>query len=109
LQLAQLNLARMLAPLDDDLLLVNLSVWGSRGALTAFVFRHDGHAAALRRRRACFEPAGEPMVVCWWVEEGHRPDLGEARARLEHLRAHGPTGYAFAFKRPWPDPSGPVV
>jgi Domain of unknown function (DUF3291) len=87
---------------DDDLLLVNMSVWESPEALTAFVYRERGHAEALRRRRAWFVPAERPMVVLWWVAEGHRPDLAEASERLEHLRVHGPSGYAFLFKGPWP-------
>jgi Domain of unknown function (DUF3291) len=146
-QLAQLNLARMLAPLDspeladfiealapvnaaaeaapgfvwrladesgigatairlleDDLLLVNMSVWVSPEALTAFVYGKRGHADALRRRREWFEPSGRPMVVLWWVEEGHRPDLAEATERLDHLREHGPSGHAFPLKAPWPEP-----
>ena len=148
MHLAQLNLARMLAPLDspeladfvaalapvnaaadaspgfvwrladesgtaatsirlfdDDLLIVNMSVWVSPEALTAFVFRQHGHAGVLRRRREWFEPAGTPMTALWWVGEGHRPDLTEAIERLEHLRAHGPTGYAFRLPPPWPDPA----
>ena len=146
MHLAQLNLARMLAPLDspelaafvaslapvnaaadaapgfvwrladesgtgatgirlfdDDLLLVNMSVWESPEALTAFVYRQRDHAGALRRRREWFEPAGSPMVALWWVEPGHRPDVPEASERLEHLRAHGPTGFAFPFNLPVPE------
>jgi hypothetical protein len=146
MHLAQLNLARMLAPLDspeltdfvaslapvntaadaapgfvwrladetgtgatgirvfdDDLLLVNMSVWESPEALAAFVFRQGDHATALRRRREWFERAGAPMVVLWWVEPGHRPDVPESAERLAHLRTHGPTGYAFPFTLPVPE------
>ena len=90
---------------DDDLLLVNMSVWTSPEALAAFVYRQRDHARALRRRREWFEPAGSPMVVLWWVEEGHRPGLSEAAERLAHLRAHGPSGHAFPFKLPVPEPA----
>lgn len=29
---------------------------------------------------------------------GHEPSVAEAEDRLEHLRAHGPTPYAFTFR-----------
>ena len=41
----------------------------------------------------------EAWVVLWWVPRGHRPTLSEAVARLELLRAKGPTQEAFTFKR----------
>ena len=142
-QIAQLNLARMLAPLDDpimadfvaslapvnaaadaapgfvwrladesgtgatsiridddDMLIVNMSVWATPEDLTAFVRGQHGHVGALRRRYEWFERAERPMVVLWWVEDGHRPTLGEAGERLEHLRANGPTPAAFPFRLP---------
>jgi len=37
-------------------------------------------------------------AVLWWVPEGHRPTADEAIERLEHLRRHGPTSYAFTFR-----------
>jgi len=33
-----------------------------------------------------------------WVEPGHAPTVVEARKRLEHLREHGPSDYAFAWE-----------
>jgi hypothetical protein len=32
------------------------------------------------------------------------PSLAEAKERLEHLRLHGATPYAFTFKIPFPPP-----
>jgi hypothetical protein len=90
---------------DDETMLVNLTVWSDAEALGAFVFRHSGHAEALRRRRDWFERPDAPMVVLWWVEDGHIPDVAEAAERLEHLRAHGPTPYAFPFTLPVPPPA----
>ena len=49
-----------------------------------------------------FERAERPMVVLWWVDDGHRPTLAEAVERLEHLRANGPTPHAFPFRLPVP-------
>jgi heme-degrading monooxygenase HmoA len=140
--LAQLNIARALAPLDSDLLapfvaaldeinaladaapgfrwrledgesdlpgaigiqafddpqvIVNLSVWDSREALWDFVYSGD-HLAVMRRRREWFGALGELHLVLWWVEPGTEPSIEESIARLEHLRAHGPTPHAFTFK-----------
>ena len=42
----------------------------------------------------------------WWVPAGHVPDVAEARERLAHLRAHGPSPFAFPFGAPFPPPVG---
>lgn len=82
---------------DDDRMLINLSVWESVDALTEFVYRSD-HTPVMRRRKQWFETI-RLYLALWWVPAGHRPTPLEARGRLEHLRTHGPTPYAFTFKR----------
>lgn len=89
---------------EDDLLLVNLSVWTTAEALRAYVY-HGPHVALLRRRREWFAPMKEMHTALWWVPTGHRPSVDEARERLEHLRAHGPSGYAFRFQEVFPPPA----
>ena len=37
------------------------------------------------------------MVVLWWVADGHIPSVEEAKERLEFLRRHGPSPWAFPF------------
>jgi hypothetical protein len=39
------------------------------------------------------------------VPAGERPPLPEAQARLDHLREHGATPYAFTFKERFPAPA----
>jgi hypothetical protein len=39
-----------------------------------------------------------PHFVMWWVPAGHLPTLGEAKERLEHLTARGPSDYAFGWE-----------
>src|SRR5258706_590158 len=74
--------ATSLRPLGEDTI-VNLSVWESVEALSAYVYR-SRHLDVLRRRREWFVPAGgQAYLVLWWVPAGHRPDLTEAIARLE--------------------------
>lgn len=84
-------------PFDDDTILVNFSTWESVEALADYVYRTD-HVAYLRRRREWFERLDEISSVLWWVPAGHRPVADEAIARLDHLRAHGPSPFAFTFR-----------
>ena len=37
------------------------------------------------------------MFALWWVERGHIPTLEEAKTRLDHYRAHGPSDDAFGW------------
>jgi Domain of unknown function (DUF3291) len=83
---------------DDDLMLVNMSVWESIDALAEFVYR-SGHVDVMRRRREWAEHMKEAYMCLWWIPGGHIPAIEEAKERLEHLRRHGPTPTAFTFKR----------
>jgi hypothetical protein len=67
----------------------------------AFTYRSD-HASVYRRRREWFEHPQEPYLVLWWISAGHIPTVDEAEERLRHLVAHGPSPYAFTFKRRFP-------
>jgi heme-degrading monooxygenase HmoA len=148
--LAQINIARMLAPIDDPLMaefvarldtinaladrspgfiwrlqtesgdatgvraydderiIVNMSVWESLEALTAFVYASD-HRPVMQRRRQWFERFDGPYMALWWVPEGDIPSVEDAMERLEHLRANGPTPYAFTFVRAFPAPGSSSI
>ena len=82
-------------------MIVNLTVWESIEALRDYAYRSD-HLDVLRRRREWFVPFGGPSLVVWWVPAGHRPTTAEARSRLDHLAAHGPTPEAFTLKTTFP-------
>jgi hypothetical protein len=84
---------------EDQSILINMSVWRSIDDLKAFVYR-SAHAPVMRRRRDWFAPFAGAYQALWWVRAGHLPTPFEAKARLEHLRAHGPSAYAFTFKQP---------
>jgi hypothetical protein len=92
--------ATAVRPFEDDLLLINMSVWESVESLGDYVYRTD-HAGYLRRRREWFERIREAIVALWWVPAGHRPTVAEAIARIDHLRANGPTPHAFTFRHPF--------
>jgi Domain of unknown function (DUF3291) len=81
----------------DDRVIVNMSVWDSIEALWRFVY--DGsHLEVMRRRREWFDRI-EMHLVLWWLPAGELPTVAEAERRLDHLREHGPTPFAFTFKR----------
>lgn len=84
----------------DDQIIVNLTVWASVEDLADFAYRDPGHVAVLRRRRDGFRRLGRAHQVLWWVPRDHRPSVSEAEQRLDHLREHGPTPWAFTFKQP---------
>jgi hypothetical protein len=143
--LAQINIGRILAPIDDPLMaefvaqldtintladrspgfvwrlqtaegnatsvqaypdpsiLVNMSVWESVEALTAFAYA-GAHRPVMQRRRQWFARFDGAYMALWWVPAGHIPTVEEARERLDHLNAHGPTPFAFTFKQAFPAP-----
>ena len=81
----------------DPLIIMNLTVWDSIDALDAFV-RDTEHVSFLRRRREWFERSAEAYFAMWWIPAGTTPTPNEAMERLAHLRANGPSAYAFTFR-----------
>jgi hypothetical protein len=94
--------ATALRPMGEDTL-VNISVWKDVASLNKYVYQ-SAHAEIMRRRKEWFERMKEAWVVLWWVPKGHRPTVQEASARLELLRAKGPTEQAFTFKKAFAAP-----
>ncbi|HET8772575.1 MAG TPA: DUF3291 domain-containing protein [Thermoanaerobaculia bacterium] len=86
-----------LRPYDDERILVNMSVWESVEALKNYTYR-TVHAELLRDRKSWFEKFEGAFLALWWVPEGHTPSVDEAKQRLAHLEAHGPSQFAFTFK-----------
>ncbi|NGN97540.1 DUF3291 domain-containing protein [Grimontia sp. S25] len=78
--------------------LINLSVWESADALKQFMFKTH-HVGIMKRRNEWFEKPNSHNFVMWWIPEGHIPSLEEAKERLEHLREHGESEYAFTFRQ----------
>lgn len=99
--------ATALRPMGEDTL-VNVSVWKDVASLNTYVYQ-SAHVEVMRRRKEWFERMREAYVVLWWVRKGHRPTTAEAIAKLELLRAHGPTKDAFTFRQAFlpPDAAQP--
>jgi hypothetical protein len=99
--------ATAIRPTDDDLFLINMSVWTSIEALRAFTYT-TAHVQVLRDRREWFEKLATAHLVLWWVPAGHIPSVEEALDRLGRLRHEGPTPAAFTFRTPFePGSEGP--
>lgn len=93
---------------DDERIIINMSVWESLEALTAFVYA-SAHRPVMQRRRQWFERFNGAYIALWWIPEGHLPGVEEARERLDYMRVHGPTPFAFSFARPFAAPGEDVV
>ncbi len=85
----------------DDRILLNMSVWENIETLKHYVYR-TMHAELLRQRHDWFEKFEGTYTALWWVPQGHRPSIDEAKKRIAHLDEHGPTEFAFTFKSIFP-------
>ena len=81
--------------------LINMSVWQDLDSLHDYVYR-SAHNQVMALRKQWFERMGEVYAVLWWVESGHVPTLQESAARLDYLREHGASAFAFSFKQDFP-------
>ena len=88
---------------DDDMIIVNLTVWENLDALREFVYR-SSHSGALRDRKRWFEKFDGPYYALWWVPAGHLPSTEDGKERLEYLREHGESRFAFSFKNIFSEP-----
>ncbi len=88
----------------DERILFNLSVWESVEALFNYTYRSQ-HAIVMRDGRRWFKKYDSPTLVLWWIQSEQLPTVNEAKERLEYLRQHGSTPYAFSFKKTFPTPS----
>lgn len=90
--------ATYLRPYDDERILINMSVWESVEALKEYTYR-TAHAELLRQRHEWFEPFSGAYLALWWVTAGHLPSVDEAKERIANLDRHGPTSFAFTFRK----------
>ncbi|HEX3444043.1 MAG TPA: DUF3291 domain-containing protein, partial [Chthoniobacterales bacterium] len=95
--------ATAIRPYDDDTILINMSVWETVEALKAFAYRTH-HANVMRQREKWFERLETYFIALWWIPVGSVPTVLEAKLRLDHLRQHGESPFAFSFKKIFPLP-----
>ena len=88
---------------DDELVIVNMSVWESLDALRAFAFQ-SAHTPFMKRRKEWFSKFPSNQVALWWVLEKHIPTVDETKKRLQSLDTQGDTPFAFTFRTLFPAP-----
>jgi len=88
---------------DDEMIAINMSVWESVDALREFAYKSQ-HAGVMRDRKRWFAKFDGPYMALWWIPAGHIPTPQEGKERLEYLRQHGETEYAFSFKKIFSQP-----
>jgi uncharacterized protein DUF3291 len=81
---------------EDAAVITNLSVWQTPEHLERFVW-NTVHKRYYQRRAEWFSLMEKQQFVMWWVDEGHRSTLEEAKARLEHLEGYGDSDFAFGW------------
>jgi hypothetical protein len=81
---------------DDPRVLPNLTVWKNVEALERFVWK-TVHSRFFARRAEWFEHIETPLVL-WHVPSGDKPTMVDGVERLEHLKTHGASDYAFGWQ-----------
>ena len=90
------NAFRFEMPWEDDMVIVNMSVWKDVESLKNFTYQ-TVHSYFLKSRKKWFHQLDHPHTVMWWVNDGYIPSLIEAKAKLDLLEKKGPTEDAFLF------------
>src|SRR4051812_22885945 len=91
---------------DDELMLLNMSVWESIETLRAFTYT-TAHTDVLRRRREWFERLEGAHLVLWWGPAGPIPSNDQAIDRPQRGRPGGADPGAFPFPGPLRPRAGP--
>ena len=81
-----------------------MSVWVSVEALIEYTYKGT-HREVFGNRHQWFQRADQASFALWWVPAGHIPSLEEAKAKLDAVRANGPTPEAFTFANRFPAPA----
>jgi hypothetical protein len=95
--------ATALKVFDDELIIVNVSVWDSFESLKNYVYTGN-HLSVLKDKKHWFEQASAPTLALWWIAAGHLPTIEEAKRALATLTTQGSCAEAFTFAKPFPAP-----
>ncbi len=82
---------------ENPRFIINLSVWETPADLEHFVW-NTIHKRVYAKKAKWFEAPKGAYFVMWWVQAGHRPTAEEALARLDDLKANGPSERAFGWE-----------
>ncbi len=93
---------------EDELLIVNMSVWESIETLKKYAYSGD-HLSLYKSRKKWFEKLSYPTLALWWLPAEHIPTIESAKFALETIRENGPSAAAFSFAKPYPAPDDIVM
>lgn len=77
-----------------------MAVWRSLEDLKAFTYSGRTHPPGMRRLGEEIDRSDGPGFVMWWAPRGQRFSLEDGFQRLQHLRRHGSSDYAFSLDQP---------
>ncbi|MEL7222125.1 MAG: DUF3291 domain-containing protein [Bacteroidota bacterium] len=83
-------------PFDDDMMVVNMSVWENVEALRNFAYK-TAYSYFVKSGSRWFEKLGKPHLVLWWVPAGEYLTLQDAAEKLALLAENGSSASAFNF------------
>jgi len=102
------NNATHLNPLDDEQIIINMSVWEDIESLEQFVFS-TSHVEFMKRRKEWFVSYGKVYFAMWWVEKGTIPTIDEAIQKLDELEKNGASAKVFNFRKKFPKPNSTSI
>ncbi len=88
---------------DDELIIVNMSVWKDVESLKNYVFGGD-HLKAFQNKKSWFNKLSSPSLALWWIPEGHIPTVLEGKEKLQYIETNGASESAFTIAKPFPAP-----
>jgi len=78
------------------MIILNTIVWRDAADLEHLVW-NTVHKRFYSQREKWFSVMKMEHFVMWWVDEGHRPALNEANARLDRHNELGNSDHAFGW------------
>jgi Domain of unknown function (DUF3291) len=89
--------ATALRVFEDDMIIINMSVWETIEDLKEFAFK-TAHVFVMKDRNKWFEKPQDAALALWWIPVGHIPTPQEAKERLASINKNGSTAFAYTFK-----------
>ncbi|MFN4184255.1 MAG: DUF3291 domain-containing protein [Hyphomonas sp.] len=74
--------------------------WRSLEDLKSFTYNGRTHPPGMRRLGQEIDRSDGPGFVMWWAPRGKQFTLEDGFQRLQHLRQHGSSDYAFSLDQP---------
>ena len=81
---------------EDDMLIINMSVWESIEALHNYTYK-TAHAQLIKQRKEWFEKMSSSHMAMWWIPAGHIPTPQEAATKIALINERGVTADVFTF------------